>query len=188
VRGHFPVLLRWLRLSFGPCLLGVAVLAGDGGWWPPAGRLGLFMLLGVVNAGMFAAASMAWGFALPRAGGVDDVLRPCGDRDRVAGVVGGALGHGRQVVLPVVFGAVPWVVAGVHGDFGSGAVVPVVVLVVNVSWSLAWLGNVSFWLLVPPLVALRMRSCEGLALRWNDPARTPGIRTLCEGFPAAADG
>jgi hypothetical protein len=48
------------------------------------------------------------------------------------------------------------------------------------------LANVSYWLVVPPLLVIRLRSSRELRLRWNDPAHTSGIRTLSEGyaFPA----
>lgn len=46
--------------------------------------------------------------------------------------------------------------------------------------------NVSYWLMVPPVLVIRVRGSRELRLRWNDPARTAGIRTLSEGyaFPA----
>ena len=47
--------------------------------------------------------------------------------------------------------------------------------------SVATVSNAIYWLLVTPSIAYRMKFLD-LKLRWNDPARTPGIRSLAEGY------
>jgi hypothetical protein len=146
----------------------------------------LLVELGGINAGAFAAAALAWRFGLNRAGAVDDMLWACPRRDWVVGAVGRAVGHCRQAPLPLAFGVFPWIGAGVQGEFATHDVLPLVLVLANISWTLMLVANDCYWLIVPPVIAIRMMRCPELKLRWNDPARTPGIRILSEGyvFPA----
>jgi len=48
------------------------------------------------------------------------------------------------------------------------------------------IANDVYWLITAPLIAYFMLKPVPLDLRWNDPARTPGIRTLSEGYMFAA--
>jgi hypothetical protein len=59
---------------------------------------------------------------------------------------------------------------------------PFFMLLLNTVWSMAILGNVSYWLVMPPIMVFRLRACTDILLRWHDPARTPGIRTFSEGY------
>jgi len=181
VTAHGQSLFQWFRLSYGPALITLALLAGSRFWAPPD-RLALLCILGTVNAGAFAAAAMAWGYALHRSSSIDDVLQPCQERDHAVNVIARALRHDRQAILPVIGAGLPWIIAGAHGDFTAHAWIPFTLLLLNLSWSLAIVGNVSYWLLIPPIIVWRMRSCQAIQLRWNDPARTEGIRTLSEGY------
>lgn len=181
VTKHYQAMFQWFGLSYGPPIVTLAILAASSSW-PSPDRIALLCIIGTVNAGAFAAASMAWGNALRRSSTIDDVLRPCPERDRVVSVISRAIRNDRQSILPLIAASLPWIVAGVHGDFTLQTWVPCTLLLINLSWSLAIIGNVSYWLLVPPVIVLRMRSCSEISLRWNDPARTAGIRTLSEGY------
>jgi hypothetical protein len=181
VRGRPGTLIRWLGLSYGPCLLSLPLPLGA-----EAGRrAGLLLLLGTINAGMFAAASLAWGYVLRRADTVDELLGPCPRRDNVAALIQRAIDRRRQAALPAALGLLPWVVASFTNPSGLSDVAELG-LMVNVTWTLFLFGNVGYWLIVPPLVVIRIRSWTSLAMRWNDPARTPGIRTLSEGYAYSA--
>lgn len=182
VTRHWSRLVRWLGLAYGPGILVLVALFTYRPWWPSLDRIILIAELGTINAGAFAAAALAWGFALKRTGAIDEVLRSCSNRGKIVGVIGRAVDHDRQAVLPIVFAALPWIGAGLQGDFAHDAVIPLVLMLLNITWSMALIANVSYWLLVPPLIAIRMARSREIELRWNDPARTPGIRVLSEGY------
>jgi hypothetical protein len=126
---------------------------------------------------MFAAAAMAWAFPLRRLDTIDDVIRSSADRDRIVAPVRKGYGFW-QTTLPLGSAAVPIALLATAGDFTARNIA----MTANYAWTMFFLGNVSYWLIVPPLMVIRMRKCSDLALRWNDPARTPGIRTLSEGY------
>jgi len=176
-------LVRWLGLSYGPPVVAALALisAGDKGG-NLGDRVSLLLLLGTINAGMFAAAVLAWGFALRRAATIDDLLRPCAARDRVVAVIHKGVMHTRQAALPLTLALVPPVLASSLGKPQSWSELAFVLLVANATLTMALLGNVSYWLIVPPIMVVRMHKCHEMMLRWNDPARTPGIRTFSEGY------
>ena len=175
--------LRLMALSYGPGLLTVALSrAAVGGTWNLSGEdLLLFALLGTVNGGMLGAASLAWTFPLRRLGTIDDLIRSSTHRDRIVSPV--LRGYGVwQAVPPIAAAAIPIAILLARGDLGTRHVA----IAVNLAWSMSFLGNVSYWLIVPPIMVIIMRKCTDLSLRWNDPARTPGIRTLSEGYAYSA--
>ncbi|WP_157734899.1 hypothetical protein [Pseudofrankia inefficax] len=172
-----------MSLSYGPGLLTVAVL------WTTVGGTGdlsgadllLFALLGTVNGGMLGAASLAWTFPLRRLDTIDDLIRSSTHRERIISPV--LRGYGIwQAAPPVVAAAIPVVILLARGDFAARNVA----IAVNLAWSMSFLGNVGYWLIVPPIMVIFMRRCTDLSLRWNDPARTPGVRTLSEGYAYSA--
>lgn len=176
-------MLRLMSLSYGPGLLTVAVL------WTTVGGTGdlsgadllLFALLGTVNGGMLGAASLAWTFPLRRLDTIDDLIRSSTHRERIISPV--LRGYGIwQAAPPVVAAAIPVVILLARGDFAARNVA----IAVNLAWSMSFLGNVGYWLIVPPIMVIFMRRCTDLSLRWNDPARTPGVRTLSEGYAYSA--
>ena len=175
-------ILRWLGLSYGPAFVTSGILLSDSSWWSQPQRAVLPFVLGTINAGAFASAALAWGYALKRAHTVDDLLRPCRTRDRVVGVIGRAVDHKRQAPLPLLLALLPWLISAVAGDYAKPGALAFVLLLINISWTLALTANDTYWLLVPPLIAIRIRACRDIRLRWNDPAYTEGIRTLSEGF------
>lgn len=186
-----PALVRYILLS---TLLPIAALIsplihGNA----TTVRVGLTLLLVALNAGMLGAADLAWGFALKRGRSIDSLLvsarrRPSGEPagDWLVRPVRWALAHRRQVILPLTFSAIPFAVLLAHLDVPRWLSLNSVLLTVALSWSGFLLGNVSWWLIVPPMIVVRMQFISGLTLRWNDPARTPGIRTFSEGYTAAA--
>lgn len=182
-RTRVTTYVRWLGLAYMPVLINILLITLRA---PASDRrtstLTLLALLGTVNAGMFAAAVLAWGYAVGRAGTIDDLIRPCRDRDRIAAVIDKAVDFRRQIALPTLFAALPFIIALTAGREGLRTTPFPALVVINVAWSMFWLGNVSYWLLVAPLLLVRLRHSDQLALRWNDPARTPGVRTFAEGF------
>jgi hypothetical protein len=142
----------------------------------------LIVLLGVIDGGMFAAAILAWRYGLERAHTIDDLLRPCANRDHVVSIVDTGIDTQRQAIFPVVFAILPWAIVLIHDGVHTWTEFPFLLLLLNTTWSAAVLGNVSYWLIVPPIMVMRLRSCDDVMLRWNDPARTPGIRTFSEGY------
>lgn len=180
--GRRPATLaRWLALGYGPVLPSLVLPLGD----EPTERAALLLLLGTINAGMFAAAALAWRYALDRAHTIDDLLRPCPERDVVPGIIHRAVSRRWQVALPTLFALLPWVVPLLAGTPAWSGWAPVV-LAANLTWTMFLLGNVSYWLIIPPLLVIKMRAWRTVALRWNDPARTPGIRTFSEGYAYSA--
>jgi hypothetical protein len=179
--GRWQTWVRWLGSAYGPPLLSIVVLAasgtrsftGDHGW--------LLFLLGTINGGMFAAAVLAWKYALLRAPSLDELLEPCPNRDSLVGVIAAALRHRYQLTLPLALAIVPWICLATYSSHWLHSPTGILVLI-NSTWSLALLGSVSYWLFVPPVLVIRLRTCREVRLRWNDPAHTPGIRTLCEGY------
>jgi hypothetical protein len=179
--------MRWIGLSFGPALVSIPLAeAIDGRLWPFSIRQSaLFALLAIINGGMFAAPFLAWRYAATKAGTIDELLRPCRERERITSLIGRAAAPRRQAFMPVLLGILPAVITLLHGRAITWTAASLTLLL-NTTWSMAVLGNVAYWLLVPPLLASRMRKCNDLALRWNDPAHTPGIRTLSLGFAYSA--
>jgi hypothetical protein len=175
---HRSHLAWWLLLSYGPSLVTLGVLTH----WPSPDRVALLLVLGTVNAGTFAAAALAWTYALNRADAIDALLRPCANRDKVVGVIGRAVEHDRQAIPVIAAAALPWIINAANGGFASHQVIPHVLLLLNITWTLVLTVNDSYWLIVPPLIAVRMLQCHDIRLRWNDPARTDGMRVLSEGF------
>lgn len=180
-RRHFT---RWLALSFGPAVLSIALIVPLGGTddYNKARLLFLIALLGVINGGMFAAAILAWRYGLDRAHTVDDLLRPCRRRDHVVSVIDWSIDVQRQSVAPLAFALTPWIVVLIHDGTHVWTRFPFFILLLNTTWSMATLGNVSYWLVMPPIMVMRLRACTDILLRWHDPARTAGIRTFSEGY------
>lgn len=175
--------LRLLSLAYAPSLLTVAISSAVTGrtWDLSSEDLLLLALLGTVNGGMLGAASLAWSFPLRRLSTVDDLIRGSALRDRIVSPV--LRGYGIwQAVPPVVAAAIPVIILLAHGDHTARNIA----ITINLAWSMSFLGNVSYWLVVPPIMVILMRKRADLSLRWNDPARTPGVRTLSEGYAYSA--
>lgn len=182
---HRRTWIRWLGPSYGPALLSILLLAASGTGSYHADHAWLLLLIGTINGGMFAAAVLSWKFALLKAATIDELLEPCGNRESLVEVIAAAVRHRWQAPPPILAAAVVWIAFIVSDSRWLDTMTGVVVLV-NCTWSLMLLTNVSYWLVVPPILIVRLRSSRELRLRWNDPARTAGIRTLSEGyaFPA----
>jgi hypothetical protein len=183
--GKWQTWVRWLGSAYGPPLLTIAILTTSRERSFNGNHAGLLLLLGTINGGMFAAAVLSWKYALLRAHALDDLLEPCGNRDSLVRVIRTALRHRYQASLPIAFALTPWIALALSDSHWLRSTTGVLLLA-NACWSMMLLGNVSYWLIVPPLLVVRLRSSRELRLRWNDPARTAGIRTLSEGyaFPA----
>lgn len=182
---HRRTWLRWLGPSYGPGFLSILLLSVAGPGSFHADHAWLLLLIGTINGGMFAAAVLSWKFALLKADTVDELLEPCSNRDSLVAVIANAIRHRWQASPPILAAAFVWLGFAASDSKWLGSVTGVVVLV-NCTWALMLLTNVSYWLVIPPILIIRLRSSRELRLRWNDPARTTGIRTLSEGyaFPA----
>lgn len=177
--------IRWLGPSYGPALVSIPLLSVSDTGSYHADHAWLLLLIGTINGGMFAAAVLSWKFALLKAETIDELLEPCENRDRLVAVIASAVRHRWQAPPPVLVALVTWIGFIASDSHWLDTLTGVVVLV-NCTWALMLLANVSYWLMVPPLLITRLRPSRELRLRWNDPARTAGIRTLSEGcaFPA----
>jgi hypothetical protein len=146
----------------------------------------LLIVLAVLNAGALAGAGLAWRFATRRAHAVDRLVALSGARDRAVAPFYAAFRTRYQAVLPLGLGLLPiiWSVESAVSTGSRGSAEWLILA--SISWTLMLVGNDIWWLLVPPLFIMRLRDCDDLDLRWHDPARTPGIRTLAEGYGFAA--
>jgi hypothetical protein len=183
--GRWKTWVRRLGSAYGPPVISILVLVASRTRSFSSDHTLLLLVLGTINGGMFAGAVVAWKYALRKAHTLDDLLEPCSNREDLVRVIGVALRHRYQALLPLVFATFPWIVLLVSDSPWLRSPTGLLVLV-NGTWSLSLLGSVSYWLIVPPVVVIRLRGSRELRLRWNDPARTAGIRTLSEGyaFPA----
>lgn len=142
----------------------------------------LVAILALTNLGMFGAAVRAWDYALQKSATIDAFIASSPNRDDIVRPIRTGLKLPVQLILPMTFGCVPvvvyvWNLVFRHLQPGRGFV-----LMVEFCWSMFLYGNVTWWLLVPPFVIWRIRRAKDLEFRWHDPARTPGVRTLAEGF------
>lgn len=176
-RRHPATIARWLGLAYGPTTAALLFPLGA----EPGRRAALLALLGTINAGMLGAAVLAWRNGLARAGAIDSLLRQSPDRDTIPAILNRATDPRWQATLPTLFALLPWVVPLAAGSPSLSSAASVA-LAANLTWTLFLLGNVTYWLIVPPWLVVRMWSWPTLALRWNDPARTPGLRALSEGY------
>ncbi len=179
---------RWFAWSWWPLLLAAGSEVLGAGW---GGRLSpdQWVLLGVlilINTGAIAAAGLAWNFATDRADSVDVLLSTSSKRDQAVEPLVRAMQLRRQLILPLLLAVIPllWQAAlvVVHGPRPASDWA----LAQAGAWTLILVGNDVYWLLVPPLVVWHLRASTDLNLRWHDPARTPGIRTLAEGYGLSA--
>lgn len=182
---HWQTWVRWLGPSYDPAVVSILLLAASGTDSFHADHAWLLLLIGTINGGMFAAAVLSWKFALLKADTLDELLEPCSNRDSLVAVISEAVRHRWQVPPLILAAAIPWIGFAASDSKWLATFTGVVVLL-NCTWALMLLVNVSYWLAVPPVLIIRLRSSRQLRLRWNDPAHTSGIRTLSEGyaFPA----
>jgi hypothetical protein len=142
----------------------------------------LIVVLVFINAGAFAAAALAWNYAAKRAYTVDELLRTSSWKDAAVDPLFWGLSTRRQLALPAIFAAIPIVAAITEAMSKEGIPLSLFAIRGMESYTLAIVGSDVWWLLIPPIVILRLRSASDLNLRWHDPARTPGIRTFAEGY------
>lgn len=180
--------IPWLALSYWPLACAAVATMLPAGWSIAfsSGNWLVLVTLGSLNAGCFAAASLAWDFATRRARTVDALIATSDVRDDAVSPISTGLKIHYQAVLPTCLGIVPVIVmirrvVAVGGQSGSQWI-----LAGAAVWTLVLVANDVWWLLVPPLIVWRLCGGDRLDLRWHDPARTPGIRTLAEGYGYAA--
>ncbi|MEV6343798.1 hypothetical protein [Actinoplanes sp. NPDC051851] len=142
---------------------------------------GLLSLLTMINFGVFAAASLAWNFGLKHGESIDNLLSTCAVRDLAMRPVHWAMSVPVQSIFPAAFAMVPL------GYFVKGLMtgrqdVPYYADCLAAAWTMLIVGNDVWWLVIPPLIIVRIRDRDDLNLLWHDPARTPGIRTFAEGY------
>lgn len=182
----------WGLWSFGPPLaLVLPSLVAPDSWVPyySQSQLWAIALFCLINAGTFAAASLAWGYCEDsvRSARIEELLAKPGLSVHAAAPVIWALPAKRQAVLPALLALLP--PAAMLADVARHGPQPISQWIVAwcAAWTLALVGNDIWWLAVTPLVVWRMAGRRlDLTLRWHDPARTPGIRLLAEGYVFAA--
>ena len=105
--GRWQTWVRWLGSAYGPPLLSIVILAASGTRSFTGDQAGLLFLLGTINGGMFAAAVLAWKFALLRAPTLDELLEPCPNRESLVGVIAAGLRHRYQLTFPAAAAILP---------------------------------------------------------------------------------
>ncbi|MBV9141830.1 MAG: hypothetical protein JO115_13085 [Pseudonocardiales bacterium] len=141
-----------------------------------------FAGFGIVDALMLLAAVTAWTFAAERMYLVDAILNRSPARASVTRWFAKALSYRRQSI-PSIAGATlaPTYLATIQSQLGVIMQVrPTSFLMV--SWTGFIGGNVLYWLWVTANVPKRLQRCPQLSLRWHDPASTPGLRLLADGY------
>ena len=145
-----------------------------------------FAGFGACVALMFLSAWVAWTFAGERAHLVDNMIVHRSERVNIACWLARFMVYRRQLILPLI-GVIsaPIYLYLVRGSLEKTVAVAFPSYVM-VSWTSFVGGNVLYWLWVAPGVAKRVYQCTELNLRWQDPASTPGMRLLADGYGLSA--
>ncbi|WIM98929.1 hypothetical protein ACTOB_002551 [Actinoplanes oblitus] len=186
-RGEPRTWLPWLLASAGPLVLALLLPLLPFGWacsWSSI-RWDLLEILALLNGGALAAAALAWSFAMKNGASVDALLSTCAVRDSAMRPVYRAMSVRAQLVLPLGLALIPLGVL-LDGLLRGRADLVFCYECLAVAWTLLIVGNDIWWLLVPPLIIIRIAGRDDLNLIWHDPARTPGIRTFAEGYGFSA--
>lgn len=135
---------------------------------------------------MLSGALVAWSFAASRLHEIDAILSTSPNRDEVPLWLARAMSYRRQLVLPL-FGAVT---APLYLLIVSRSVSATVSVAFPSYLMAAWMGfvggSVLYWIWVTPTMAKLLHTSTNLTLRWHDPASTPGLRLLADGYSIAA--
>jgi len=136
---------------------------------------------------MLAAALAAWSFAAGRMVEIDAMLREPADCKVLCGWLATAMSKRRQLVLPLV-GMVggPLYLFAISSHLAAAGVSVAIPSYLLVAWLGFIGGNVVYWLWVATEIPRFLHLSSNLALRWHDPAATPGLRLLVDGYSISA--
>lgn len=141
-----------------------------------------FVSFGLANSLMLLAALTAWTFVAERMYLVDAVLKRSPTRASVTYWLANSMAHRRQSILPIIGATLgPAFLSAIQNQLNAIIkIAPTSFLIV--AWTGFIGGNVLYWLWVAAGVAKQIQRCPQLSLRWHDPANTPGLRLLGEGY------
>jgi len=141
--------------------------------------IGFFCLM---TGGATGAAFLAWGFCDHRAKVVDALVPTPTAKLRTFRPIQAALSYKWQLIacaIGIGIGSSAILQSGVMHEGHVAA--RVLVLATGASTSFV-VSNDIYWLLAAPSIAYLLPFSPDLRIRWNDPARTPGIQLLAEGY------
>lgn len=168
--GSWPFLID---IALSPLGFPVAAQSGQARLWLAG--------MGLVAAVMLFAPWGAWTYLFRRARLVDDVLRYSPDRWSTRRAVMANMRPARQAVpMAVISGAALLYLVMFRTQQTS------LTSYLCAAWTTAVGVNATHWLYIVTGVARRIYRCRDLNLRWQDPASTPGMRTLAEGYGVSA--
>ncbi len=184
-RSGVRVVLRWIAISTAPPAIALVTIGLDRSV-PDETRVGTMIFLAtlaVFNSGIFASAAFAWNYVRLRSASIDHFFAESPDWRRATLPIERAYSLGLQLKISLAVAALP-PVAMVILDRPKGPGYWTATLAG--SFTSFFLANVLLSLVVCPLLILRLGRVTGLRWRWNDPARTPAIRTLASAYGYAA--
>jgi len=150
--------------------------------------LALLAGLAALDALMLFAAWSAWTVCHRRSRLIDRTLKTQSDREVIARSILRRISHWRQAAPPclaVAFGLLFLYFSSKQLKTGMGIDISFTSYVC-VAWTSFLGGNVTYWLFTVPSLPRLLYLCPSLTLRWQDPASTPAIRLLADGFGVSA--
>lgn len=156
-------------------------------WAAVKGRAMLWIAgFGLTVALMLLSAMVAWTFPGERGQLFDDIIADSPQRLQVSQWLARYMSYRRQLLIPVagaISGPIYLYLVRHQVEQTVAIAVPSYLLV---SWTSFVGGNVAYWLWIAPGVPKRLYRCQNIRLRWQDPAATPGIRLMADGYGIAA--
>ncbi len=165
-----------------PALLNIGLLMGKSTWATPTFKDFLWTwAFATVNFIVIMASVGSWVFVARRSDEIDRLISDPLEQHRVGMWLVRHYSLGRQIPLPA-FGLLSSICyLGIFHGAVQSTVDVTVVSFISVAWTSLLAGNALHWLFVAPSIVGRIRKVKGLALRWFDPASTPGLLALSRG-------
>jgi hypothetical protein len=175
--GGWPIWLNFILLKVKPAL---AVTSTTSLLWLTG--------LSVLDALMLFAAWGAWTFAFERSRRIDDMLTDQHDQARIGQWLAVRVSQRRQAIFPTITVASSLYFIYSRHDVLSSAMSMDISLIsyLCVAWTFLLGGIDAYWLFTAPAIPRLLYHCRSLRLRWQDPASTPGIVLLADGFGVSA--
>lgn len=180
VGGRNGSLRLWAALSFVPAFP-PAIYALGAGEVDRKRVLAFCAVLAFTTAGAIGAAFTAWRRVAKRGPAISGL---CSDHDAACIATPLTWGYRREPQAGVALvGVAVGLTMLALGSADLGWPTPLRLLVsLPVAMTAAVVAINVYWLLLTPLLAWRLAKVDCLDLRWNDPANSPGIRALAEGY------
>ena len=184
-RQCWPIYL--VLISEWPLALNLALYLVHPQWAAVRGRAMLWIAgFGLTVALMLLSAMVAWTFPGERGQLFDQIIASSPQQLDVTKWLARFMSYRRQLLIPIA-GAVsgPIFLYFIRHEIERTIALafPSYLLV---SWTSFVGGNVAYWLWVAPGLAKQLHRCQNINLRWQDPAATPGIRLMADGYGIAA--